>query len=160
MTAVSQETETVHNAGVSQTALGRVVLDTHIVLDWLWFADPRVDALAQALEAGRLTWLATPDMREELERVLIRLEPKFQKAPNKEQVLTLMDQHATWILQPVPRWRYTCSDPDDQKFIDLALHTQARWLLSRDRAVLKLGPRAHAQGCKFTTPERMDWASG
>ena len=142
-----------------QAVCPRVVLDTHIVLDWLWFADPRVAALAQALQAGRLQWLATADMRDELERVLVRFEAKNPSISKQEQVLTLMDHHASWVVHPVPRWRYTCTDPDDQKFIDLALHAQARWLVSRDRAVLKLSSRARAQGCEFTTPQGVSWDS-
>ena len=39
-----------------------------------------------------------------------------------------------------------CTDPDDQKFIDLALQTGASALLSRDRAVLKLARRAAVHG--------------
>jgi len=37
-----------------------------------------------------------------------------------------------------------CTDPDDQKFIDLAATSGAQWLISRDRAVLKLRKRAFA----------------
>jgi predicted nucleic acid-binding protein len=34
-----------------------------------------------------------------------------------------------------------CADPDDQKFLTLAAHAGARWLLSRDRALLALHRR-------------------
>jgi predicted nucleic acid-binding protein len=46
-----------------------------------------------------------------------------------------------------------CTDTDDQKFIDLALAHGARWLLSRDRAVLKLGRRTRVLGLEVLTPE-------
>ena len=49
--------------------------------------------------------------------------------------------------------RMRCTDGDDQKFIDLALGHGARWLLSRDRAVLKLARRARPLGLSVLTPE-------
>jgi predicted nucleic acid-binding protein len=51
--------------------------------------------------------------------------------------------------------RLRCTDPDDQKFIDAAI-VSAQWLISRDRAVLKLARRAAALGLRIVTPER--WA--
>jgi len=49
-----------------------------------------------------------------------------------------------------------CSDPDDQKFVDLAWHWPVQWLVSRDRAVLKLARSARARGLAIITPAR--WA--
>ena len=40
-----------------------------------------------------------------------------------------------------------CGDPDDQKFLELAWHTRARYLLTRDQALLKLAPRVAKLGC-------------
>ncbi|MBW8810763.1 MAG: PIN domain-containing protein, partial [Lysobacter sp.] len=39
-----------------------------------------------------------------------------------------------------------CADPDDQKFLELALAANARWLLSRDHALLVLGRRTARAG--------------
>ena len=44
-----------------------------------------------------------------------------------------------------------CTDPDDQKFIDLALRSGASALLTRDRAVLKLARRARGHGLRIET---------
>jgi predicted nucleic acid-binding protein len=46
-----------------------------------------------------------------------------------------------------------CTDPDDQMFVDLAHAAGARWLVSRDRAVLRLARRAAAFGIAITAPE-------
>ncbi|WP_440131005.1 PIN domain-containing protein, partial [Rubrivivax gelatinosus] len=51
-----------------------VVLDTNVVLDWLVFDDPATRPLAAALEAGRLRWIATGPMLDELLHVLQRPE--------------------------------------------------------------------------------------
>jgi predicted nucleic acid-binding protein len=55
-----------------------------------------------------------------------------------------------WGLAPLP-------GPDDQKFIDLALLGGATWLVSRDKAVLKLARRCRAQAGLVVTPPHL-WA--
>jgi predicted nucleic acid-binding protein len=50
-----------------------------------------------------------------------------------------MDTLATWV-DAAPKAPYTCKDPDDQLFIDLACQHQCL-LLSKDNAVLALRSR-------------------
>jgi predicted nucleic acid-binding protein len=45
-----------------------------------------------------------------------------------------------------------CRDGDDQKFLDLAHFAGARWLISRDRALLDLAKRARHLGFEILTP--------
>jgi predicted nucleic acid-binding protein len=45
-----------------------------------------------------------------------------------------------------PRGPLKCKDPDDQVFIDLALHLNAQWLFTKDAALLKLAKRARLRG--------------
>lgn len=119
-----------------------LVLDTNIVLDLLVFADPRTLALHQALDAQACQCLGTPPMREELWRVLHypKLGTTLTRARlTPAQVLARWDSMVR-LLDPAPRSALRCRDPDDQKFIDLALAHQAR-LLSKDLAVLALRKR-------------------
>ena len=120
----------------------QLVLDTNIVLDLLVFRDPRVGVLYQRLEAGALRWLATAAMREELARVLAypKIAPRvaFHRG-DAGSVLQDFDRHATLLDCPA-KAPVTCGDPDDQKFIDLAVAHRAL-LLSKDRAVLALRKR-------------------
>jgi predicted nucleic acid-binding protein len=51
-----------------------------------------------------------------------------------------------------------CSDPDDQKFLDLALRADARWLLSRDDHLLALARRARREGL-FEILAPQEWGS-
>lgn len=133
----------------------RLVLDTNVVLDWLWFDDPRVERLACAVRNGLLDWTATAAMRREFEIVLGRLPPR-DPPRSTEQALASFDRWSR-PTQAAPVFeRLRCSDVDDQKFIDLAVATQAPWLLSRDRAVLRLARRAAAFGLAIVVPER--WA--
>jgi predicted nucleic acid-binding protein len=132
----------------------RLVLDTNVVLDWLVFKDPRLGALAAALEHGTVAWSACPRMRSELVRTLTYPALASWK-PDSERTLAFFDRLA--MLTPDPENRQAgallCSDPDDQVFIELALSQQASWLLTRDRALLKLKRRAAAHGLQIAPPE-------
>jgi len=132
------------------------VLDTNVVLDWLLFDEPSVAALAQAVVAGRLRWVVTASMRDELAHVLARGLAAARGA-DSETILATWDGHAALHPDPPAQRRLRVTDPDDQKFVDLALGTGARWLVSRDRAVLKLARRAAAAGTEIVTPNA--WAS-
>ena len=119
-----------------------VVVDTNIVLDLLIFRDPATPPLQSALDSGQLQWLATAPMREELARVLTYpaiVKSTVHHALTAEQVLAAFDVQAR-IVPVVPKARVTCKDPDDQKFIDLAVAYQAT-LLSKDKAVLCMKKR-------------------
>jgi putative PIN family toxin of toxin-antitoxin system len=124
------------------TTAAALVVDTNIVLDLFVFQDPATDALRQVLESGSHPWLATAAMREELARVLdypqIRrwLDAQARVAVH---VLEVFDRYARPTPE-APKAAYTCKDPDDQKFIDLAVAHQAV-LLSKDAAVLCMARR-------------------
>lgn len=123
------------------------VLDTNIVLDLFVFEDPFADPLKQALQDQSLQWIATLSMREELARVLTYpqiLKSLKHKARSAEQVLALFDASSR-IVNVAPKASVTCKDPDDQKFIDLAVAHRAT-LLSKDRAVLCMKKRLLALG--------------
>jgi putative PIN family toxin of toxin-antitoxin system len=126
-----------------------VVLDTNIVLDVFVFSDAASAPLKQALEAGELDWLATPPMRDELARVLAypQIVPRLNFYQlTAEAVLTAFDQHARITAIPA-KASVTCSDADDQKFIDLAVAHQAL-LLSKDQHVLSMRKRLLAHGIR------------
>ncbi len=129
-----------------------IVLDTNVVLDLLVFDDPATPALQQALDEGVLRWIATPVMREELARVLeyphlvVRLDHYRLSAAD---VLAAFDRQVQRV-DVAPRAPMVCRDPDDQKFIDLAVAHRAA-LLSKDHAVLKLRKRLNLQGVPVAT---------
>jgi predicted nucleic acid-binding protein len=133
------------------------VLDTNVVLDWLVFRNPASTPLFQALAAGRLRWIATAAMRDELAHVLAHGD--FSRwEPDQTAIWRAWDDWSVVTPDPEPlavHRQLRCTDRDDQKFIDLALQS-AGWLLSRDRAVLKLARRAAPHGLRIATPER--WA--
>jgi putative PIN family toxin of toxin-antitoxin system len=119
-----------------------IVLDTNIVLDAFVFDDPATRALKVALASHQLQWIATKAMRDELERVLAypKVAPRmvFYKV-TAAHVLAQFDGQATQV-DTAAKATVTCTDPDDQKFIDLAVAHKAV-LLSKDKSVLCLRKR-------------------
>ena len=119
-----------------------LVLDTNVVLDLFVFDDPALAELKAALLGSRLDWTATAEMREELRRVLDypHIAARMQrKGTTSEAVMAVFDAHAA----PAPvatKAPLTCKDPDDQKFIDLAV-AHGGDLLSKDKAVLCMEKR-------------------
>ena len=124
-----------------------VVLDSNIVLDLFVFKDPATVPLKQLIEAKALRWIATTAMRDELERVLsyahIIQRLAFHRLKPSD-VLAQFDRLAQ--IEPIaPRATAVCKDPDDQRFIDLAV-AQKSTLLSKDKAVLCMRKRLLALG--------------
>lgn len=134
-----------------------VVLDTNAVLDWLVFADPRIAALATAISARQVRWIASASMREEFCNVLAR--PRLHgRQPSREHTLSRFDSLVDLCVPPVttpPRLR--CTDSDDQVFLDLAVAERAGWLITRDKALLALRGRARLHGLAIGAPEH--WAA-
>ena len=138
----------------------RRVLDTNIVLDLWVFDEPKAEALRVSVETGRTHWLATAAMREELARVLaypqIARRLTAQTRPAQD-VLDAFDR-CTRLVAEAPKAAYTCKDPDDQKFIDLAAAHRAT-LVSKDDAVLCMAKRLARVGvrvCREWSPGDVD----
>lgn len=135
-----------------------VVLDTNVILDWLVFAEPSVAPMAKALASCELRWVAWAGMLNELREVLSR--PGLERWAHRLQPAWLHAEAACTLVER-PRHdlplRLVCSDRADQKFIDLAIVWKAPWLLTRDKALLRLARRAKLKGVIVCRPE--DWCS-
>ncbi len=126
-----------------------IVLDTNIVLDAFVFGDAAAVPLRAGLEDGALQWVATAAMRDELARVLgyKQIVPRLAfYGLGADDVLAAFDRHVRPV-DAAPRAQVVCKDPDDQKFIDLAVAHQSE-LLSKDRAVLCMTRRLQALGVR------------
>ena len=137
-----------------------LVLDTNAVLDWLVFDNPASQPIAQAIVSGDVRWIVNAAVRDEMAHVLARgVVDRWQ--PDMARLWLTWERHATPLEQPSPgspQRRPQCTDTDDQKFVDLALDTGAQWLVTRDRALLKLARRARSLGLAIVTPERFTLA--
>ena len=137
----------------TQTAWS-LLLDTHVLLELWLFRQPSLAGLARALLQGELHWVASAPMLEELAHVRVRPWPERWVADpilQRPEALCRLAPHPT---QAAP-WH--CSDPDDQKFLDLALALSPIRLWSRDRALLHWRKKAALRGVVIQTPEA-GWA--
>ena len=126
-----------------------IVLDTNIVLDAFLFNDPAAEPIRQALVSNQLDWLATQPMRDELTRVLAYPKIAARLAYYKlraSDVLARFDKHSC-LVEIAPKASVTCSDADDQKFIDLAVQCNAL-LLSKDKDVISMKKRLLTLGIR------------
>lgn len=137
----------------------RIVLDTNVCLDLLVFRDPACMPLHDALQRGAVRAMTRPDCREEWRRVLhypglpvdAAARPRLIAAFDALSHMAPARQALAAV--PLPR----CADPDDQKFLELALDTGARWLLSKDRELLKLANRTW-RVCRFAILQPQAWS--
>jgi putative PIN family toxin of toxin-antitoxin system len=128
----------------------RVVLDTNVSLDLIVFRDPRWRPLRETIERGECEAMMRADCRTEFARVLEY--PQFDLDPGQRvRALQAFDGLHRMVdpqggrdepSRPLPQ----CRDPDDQKFLELALQADADILLSKDKAVLKLARRNRREG--------------
>ncbi len=132
----------------------RVVLDTNVLLDWLVFREPATAAVVTAVESGQLHWLACPSMRDEFDRTL-GYDNLARWSPDRAAALQQFDRYALMQAQPATLPTLRCRDADDQVFIDLAVASGCRWLLSHDRALHQLARRAAKLGVRVIRPK--DW---
>lgn len=123
----------------------RLVLDTNVWLDWLVFADASVQAIRAGVQARRIEIVMNPPCRAELERAL--------GYPLRGEVAQ-PDVQALWMVEALGMVRQLkvngasaagrlprCRDPDDQKFLELALNANADFLVTRDKALLVFARR-------------------
>lgn len=122
----------------------RIVLDTNVWLDWLLFDDPAVAPIRKAVTEGRAEVVRNEATDAELVRVLAYTFNNKTLAP--EQQAALLEQCRSNAREVagggmadegeavLPK----CEDPDDQKFLELALVSAAAYLVTRDGALLDL----------------------
>lgn len=139
-------------------SLVRVVIDTNVLLDCWVFNDPRGAWLWQAMLAPqpRLRCLRSEATDAELVEVLSRplfVERLSIAARSSD---ALLDQWRA-VAEPVSRvfaapWH--CTDPQDQKFLDLASSARADVLVSKDKALLRVDRRSRRDGLRIVLPEQ------
>ena len=123
------------------------VIDTNIVLDLWLFEDPATIPLRAALQSGAISHLATASMRDELARVMTYPHLMKRMAKSNIQASDVLNRFDKYLLaaEPADKAACTCKDPDDQKFIDLAV-AHAVPLLSKDKAILCMKKRLLQSG--------------
>ena len=127
-------------------AAKRVILDTNIWLDWLVFNDVSLLYLKRAFSEEQVGIFIDAACEAELERVLA-YDLARHTLDAAEQAACLAEcrriaKHVDTSAPPdecklLPR----CADPDDQKFLELALAARADALITKDHKLLELARR-------------------
>ena len=133
-----------------------VVLDTNVVLDCFLFCDPAAHLIACAVQSGQWNWISTLEMQQELTAVVVR--PELARWQSRQTAtLAAMLEYSESVESPVcpAPAGLTCSDSDDQMFIDLAWSRRVACLFTRDKALLGLARRARIDGVLVLRPS--DW---
>jgi putative PIN family toxin of toxin-antitoxin system len=126
------------------------VLDTNVLLDLWVFENADVGPLRTAIEAGHCVPLSSVDTRNELAAVLARAQ--FAVPLERQQQLQSHWRTVARHIERVFPAPYNCTDRKDQPFIDLAFTAQAQWLITRDKAVLKLARKLRGTGLTIAQP--------
>ena len=129
----------------------RLVLDTNVILDLLVFKDPSAEPIQLALDTQRVDAVRTAASLFELVDVIGR--PTFKLSQEDQaNIVQAWESRSRLIenstIEPAP---FTCRDPDDQVFIDMAYSIRPAFLLSKDLRVLELGTIAQRYGVEITS---------
>ena len=134
----------------------RLVLDTHIWLDWLVFEDPGIVRIRNAVGTGRVEVYIDAVCEGELARVLARgFAKRTLDARAQADCLAQCRRLARRIDAAAPEAERAglprCGDPDDQKFLEAALAAGAQFLVTKDRKLLALS-RKRGVPFRIVTP--------
>jgi putative PIN family toxin of toxin-antitoxin system len=129
------------------------VIDTNVLLDFWVFDDSRVRPLRQAVEAGRFDCVRSAATDDELADVLQRPAFAARLAARAIDPASLLARwQASARLAPrIFAAPWSCTDPLDQKFLDLASTARAGLLVTKDRALLRVGRKAQRLGLSIVT---------
>ncbi len=135
----------------------RVVLDTNVLVSLYVFADSRFAPLRARVESGEWQAITNVACFDEFRRVLGY--PLFALSEEEQQnALATYGAEATCAdttLPAAPAALPRCTDRDDQKFLELARDAAADWLVTADKALLRLARRDRLRGLfRILTPEK------
>ena len=129
----------------------RLVLDTNVILDLLVFKDPTAEPIRHLLDAKLVDAVRSEASMLELIDVIQR--PTFKLSQDDQETIVQAWESRSRLLEnrvvePAP---FTCRDPDDQVFIDMAYSLRPALLLSKDLRVLELRAIAKHHGVEISS---------
>jgi putative PIN family toxin of toxin-antitoxin system len=117
----------------------RIVFDTNVLLSLFVFRDSRFAPLRGEVAAGRWQALTSPSCLAEYRRVLAY--PQFALDAERQQATYDAYLGLADVIDADPQDAALlpkCRDKDDQKFLELARDGGAHWLVTADKALLRL----------------------
>ena len=133
----------------------QVVIDTNVCLDLFVFKDPRWEFLLRGLMDNSIVAVTRADCRQEWLAVL-----HYPHLPVDDESRPKVVETFDSLIQCIAPERQNrllprCSDKDDQKFLEIALDAGVQTLITKDKALLKLGRKTRLSGYyNIETPEQ------
>lgn len=118
----------------------QIVIDTNVLVSCLFRQSSRINRILLYLIEGEYKLLYSEETMRELNDVLLR--PRLSRNVLKDwdiaELLALLRFHGVQVLpQTIIN---ICRDPNDNKFLELAVDGQADYLISGDKDLLVLNP--------------------
>lgn len=113
----------------------RVVVDTNIFVSGIFWKGPPATILEHWYQK-KFELLVSSEILEEYSRVMEELETKYPQVTTSS-ILELVALNATIIKKEsmtIPH----CDDPDDDKFLLVAASGKAPWIVTGDKALLRV----------------------
>ncbi len=128
----------------------RVVVDTHVLVSALILPHSRVGPVLLRLRAGEYTPLYAQSLLEELVDVLNRPRIRHKYGLTDADIETVVGLVLRRGEAVAPQRRFTvCRDPEDDKFLEVAVAGEADVFVSGDQDLLALHP---FEGIPILTP--------
>ena len=124
----------------------RLVLDTNVCLDLFFFHDPRCRILGEALKSRTIEAVTNEACRKEWLRVLDYPALALDAVAKQKAIDAFDDLIACLTTETSSTPLPLCRDKDDQKFLELARDANAKCLVTKDKALLKLGGKTARAG--------------
>jgi putative PIN family toxin of toxin-antitoxin system len=113
----------------------KAILDTNVFISGVFWKGPPFEIL-KAWQEQRFHLAVSVPILDEYRRVLDELS-KGQQMPVLNSVLKVIELHSE-VVEPISFPEHVCSDPDDDKFLEAAIAAAAGYVVSGDKARLKL----------------------
>jgi putative PIN family toxin of toxin-antitoxin system len=111
----------------------KIVLDTNVFVSGIFFGGPP-GAVLEAWQDGRVQLVVSLEVLNEYNRVCEELARKFADV-DPSSFLTLAALQGE-VCKPAPLPEQVCDDPDDDKFISLAISAGANCVVTGDKLLL------------------------
>jgi len=133
-----------------------IIIDSQSLFDWMVFRNPVCAPWDTALGGHAWEWIFTSEMKAEFD--FVAAKGFGARWPvDTASIASTWSRHGRQVDIPPPPGaavRLHCADPDDQKFIDLAIAARAHTLVTRDKALLRLARKAlERHGLRVCRPE-------
>lgn len=113
----------------------KIILDTNVFVSGIFFSGPPYEII-KAWRDGKLKLVISPQILDEYRRVAIALAEQYPKI-DLARIIELVTIKAEMV-NPENFHEPVCVDPDDDKFLECALASKCKLIVSGDKHLLNV----------------------